>query len=1009
MAPKRPSNSRSAGPSPEGGSSVSRLCVATLSVGNGSVTLALVAGQTFMPGTFDIGLDGNVAGQLRIVAPARILTVSLPPHLLPATLDLLKPATGRSLFAAPLSLDASCAPIMETASIAGGCLSVTFTLAQAAMAEIAVSAMIEGGAQLAAGLAQQDGQDAAGRSRYRCSLPLLTLLRLGVIESVVLFVGGRRIDRAIRASAQDVGLVGYVGDASQHGITGWVADLRDPTRRIILAIVSGDRVLGTVAATLDRPEFAGLGIPTSAGFTIPHAMIVGLTDGARLAIMIAGTPTHLINSPLTINVERDVHGMFDNIDGNQACGWVMNVAHPDKPCKVEALCDGRVIGSAVANGIRRDVLEAGWPTDRCGYRITFTEPLHTLLGHDISVRVQGTSILLNGGPRQPKLNPNIAQYLLPDRGIAPAVLRRLRARIAHRTMGSAISIIMPVHNTRREWLVEALRSVCTQWCDRWELICVDDASTAPHVAMVLAWFAQTDARIRVIHTPRNLGIAGATTLGIQAARHPYVAFMDHDDTLEPDAVYHLIAAAKETGADVIYSDEAVTGDDISVILDVRARPAFSHDYYLSHPYFVHMVAVRTAIAQRIGGFDAALKTSADVDFILRAIEESRSVAHVPHVLYRWRTHSTSTGHETKGAVMAATTRIIQRHLDRVAAGAVVRPAPEFNQFEVRWPDPGGRVLIIIPTKDGVGVLRQCIESIEATVSPDDYRLVVIDHESKERDSKTYLARLAKRHTVMPYRGIFNYAQMNNRAIQAHGAGEPFVLFMNNDIEAIEAGWLERMRSVAARPEVGGVGTLLMYSDKRSQHGGVIVGINGLADHALRFEPVWEDGGLRNLGYNASLTSLRDFSAVTAACMMMRREVFEQVGGFDEAFRVGFNDTDLCLRIGRSGYKILYDGRTLLFHHESVTRIAKAQLKHPGDDARLREVWGSLLKAGDPFYSPNLELRGSDHTLRLGRPGPTRPRSVAVTMRAVARVTEAVPPPKPKKGRAESRVVAVSAD
>jgi hypothetical protein len=203
--------------------------------------------------------------------------------------------------------------------------------------------------------------------------------------------------------------------------------------------------------------------------------------------------------------------------------------------------------------------------------------------------------------------------------------------------------------------------------------------------------------------------------------------------------------------------------------------------------------------------------------------------------------------------------------------------------------------------------------------------------------------------------------------------------MNNDIEAVEKGWLQRMRSLAARPEVGIAGTALMYSDKRIQHAGVIVGINGLADHALRFEPVWQQDGSRTLGYNASLTAVRDFSAVTAACMMMRRSVFDQVAGFNEAYVVGFNDTDLCLRVGRAGYKILYDGRTLLFHHESVTRIAKAQLKHPKDDEKLRGDWAHLLRNGDPFYSPLLELYGTDHKLRLEGCGPVAPRVVAVAL------------------------------
>jgi GT2 family glycosyltransferase len=961
------------------------------------VSLHLSEPATVPPGVFDIRFDGQPGGQLVVSAPARRLSFLLPPNLLPFTLDLLDRDTGKSVFPSPVSLGEALQMRIDRASIGDGAITVEMTMAGEPVASLAILAATEEGAVFAAGFAERREAEDPRYSRYAAVLPLLRLLPLNTALPLTLYVSGRRLDPPLMGDAQRAGLAGYVDHASSDGISGWAADFRNPGRPLTIDVMAGDRRLGSVPAALPRPDLEVVGVIADCGFVIPKDMFRELRNGDSLSLVVAGTPTHLVNSPLTLTVEANIRGLFDNIDGNQACGWAIDMSHPDQPCTVEAICEGRVIGTAVASGLRRDVLEAGLPTDRCGFRISFDEPLHTLFDRDISVRLRGTAIVLNGGPQQPRLNPNIRAYLTPDRGIAPAVIRRLRARMNHAAQGLGVSVVMPVYNPRRDWLVEALRSVCTQWCDAWELICVDDASTEPHVAGVLQWFAQTDRRIRVIRAAVNQGIAGATTLGMRAARYPYVALMDHDDVLEPDAIHHLIATARQTGADVLYSDEALTGEDSSVVLDVRARPAFSYDYYLSHPYFVHLVAVRTEIVQRIGGFDTSLKISADVDFILRAIEQSRSVAHIPRVLYRWRTHAASAGHSKQGEVMAATTRVIQRHLDRVRPGARARPAREFNQFEIAWPDPGGRVLIVIPTKDGVDVLRQCIDSIAATTPASEYRLVVIDHDSREAKSKKYLAQIAKRHTVMPYSGVFNYALMNNRAIRAHAAGEPFVLFMNNDIEAVEPGWLQRMRSLAGRADVGIVGTALMYGDKRIQHGGVIVGINGLADHALRFEPVWEADGQRTLGYNASLTSVRDFSAVTAACMMMRMEVFEAVNGYDEAFVVGFNDTDLCLRVGRAGYKVLYDGRTVLFHHESVTRIAKAQLKHPKDDQKLREDWGHLLAAGDPYYSPLLELYGRDHRLRLEPCGRAGPRLVPVVLAGQRPPSAAstVPPPAPK--------------
>ncbi len=312
--------------------------------------------------------------------------------------------------------------------------------------------------------------------------------------------------------------------------------------------------------------------------------------------------------------------------------------------------------------------------------------------------------------------------------------------------------------------------------------------------------------------------------------------------------------------------------------------------------------------------------------------------------------------------MAATQGAIERHLARTGQVAMVSAGPGFNQFRLDWPDDGGEVLIVIPTKDRVDLLRRCIDSIEATAPDERYRIVVVDHQSTDPASVTYLRSL--RHTVMPFTGSFNFSAMNNLAVRTAGGTAGYVLFLNNDTEAVEPGWIGRLRSLAGRPGIGAVGPLLLYGDGRVQHAGVIVGFGGTADHAMRFaEPMLCDGS-RDPGYNASLTSVRDYSAVTAACMMMRRTVFEQVGGFDEALAVGFNDTDLCLRLRASGLRILYDGHTIVRHHESATRGSIAALADPPADGRLfRRRWAAFIRQGDPFYNPALALSGVDHRLK----------------------------------------------
>jgi glycosyltransferase involved in cell wall biosynthesis len=270
----------------------------------------------------------------------------------------------------------------------------------------------------------------------------------------------------------------------------------------------------------------------------------------------------------------------------------------------------------------------------------------------------------------------------------------------------------------------------------------------------------------------------------------------------------------------------------------------------------------------------------------------------------------------------------------------------------------------MPTRNRADLLRTAVSSIERTADSARYRLVIIDHESDEPESRAYLEEVAGKHVVMPYTGPFNFSRMNNLAVARYGADANFVLFLNNDIEATESGWITRLASLANRPDIGAAGALLMYADRRVQHAGVILGFNDSADHALKFQSVYlDEHGRRSLGYNCSLTSTRDFSAVTAACLMLRKSVFDELGGFDETMPIGFNDTDLCLRLRAAGYRILYDGATILYHYESATRSLTKQVFHPEDTRTMINRWGALLRAGDPFYHPNLSLVTQDHVPR----------------------------------------------
>ena len=835
------------------------------------------------------------------------------------------------------------------------------------LADVIGVELLDGGVLAGQGVAQR----LAGSDAWRYRVPLANLAAPGRELSLSLRLGGMIAHLApLRVAANALGLVGCVDVVTPTRVEGWALSLTAAQTSLALDVLIDGDVVGTVLPDGKRTDISmqnGEAGGTRCGFGFDLPSPVDGRAAKRISVCIAGTGTGLTGSPAVIDPMPALMGRFDTLHGMSAHGWALDRSKPGQKMSVEVIGpDGAILASGPATHFRGDLLGAGLADGLCAFKVDISAHYERLIGQEISVRFAGTNVVVAGSPIRIMPNGN-QQRFLRRRDVLlnkPGLLPRLRRALSHRAGDTGISIIMPVFNTPRTWLSEALESVRHQFCDAWELICIDDGSTAPHVRKLIESYAKNDRRVRLLSSPQNVGVTKATNFGLRAAQYPYVTFLDHDDYLEPDAVWQLIRTAQQTNADLIYGDEALTDEHLQGILEFRLRPAFSHDYYLSHPYFVHPICVRTELARRIGGWDESLEISADVDFVLRVLEQARQVAHVPAVLYRWRTHESSAGHARQAQVMAATSGALQRHLDRLGRGGRVSDGPWFNQFRVDWPSDDGLILIVMPTKNGRAFLQTAVESIERTAAGAAYRLVVIDHESDEPDTQDYLRAIAERHVVMPYAGEFNFSRMNNQAVARYGVDADYVLFLNNDIEATQDGWLDRLRSLAHRKEVGAVGALLMYVDKRVQHAGVVVGFNNSADHALRLQDVFLDAtGRRNLGYNCALTSVRDYSAVTAACLMMRIGVFRDIGGFEEKFGIGFNDTDLCLRTGKAGYKILYDGYTILYHYESATRAQTKQVFHAADTRRMTRRWSQLLKAGDPYYNPNLSLKTQDHVPR----------------------------------------------
>jgi GT2 family glycosyltransferase len=556
------------------------------------------------------------------------------------------------------------------------------------------------------------------------------------------------------------------------------------------------------------------------------------------------------------------------------------------------------------------------------------------------------------------------------------VMPELRQRAEAMRTRPRISIVVPTYNTPEPMLREMLSSVRAQLYSDWELCVADDGSSARHVVEILKEAARTDHRITLVLGAQNRGVSFASNRALELVTGEFVVLLDHDDILEPQALFRVAESITEDNPDMVYSDEVLVTPDATAVKQYVYRPAFSPEFLRGHPYIVHLVGFRTELVKRVGGFDETLRISQDYDLILRVSELARTVVHIPDILYQWRVHTGSAGHRKMDEVMATSKAVLQRHLDRCGEPGTVIDGPCFNFFDARYPLLAGlKVAIVIPAKNLGGLLRRCVESIRATVRDVDYRILVIDHESDDPETVAYLAELGTGVDVLHYSGPFNFSAMNNRAIAQLPDGFSHCLFCSNDIEALHPGWLHRMLERAQQRSIGVVGAKLLYPDRQTiQHAGVCVGAFGRGQHYATFLKLRSDR--LELGYFGGAALNHEVAAVTAACLLIRRDVFEELGGFDESLVAGFSDVDLCLRAGKRGYRVVLCPHAELVHHESAMRGTDEL--HPDDTARFRSKWHAYLAAGDPYYNPGLFLEST--TLEVRR----RLRCTADVVRRVVR-------------------------
>ena len=545
-----------------------------------------------------------------------------------------------------------------------------------------------------------------------------------------------------------------------------------------------------------------------------------------------------------------------------------------------------------------------------------------------------------------------------------------------------ISIAVPVYNTPETYLREMIESVCAQSYPHWEL-CIADASPvfiqgnfsgekpdtgsrrskATRLTAVIREYQEKDSRIRYRILETNRSISDNTNQAMEMATGEFVALLDHDDLLEPDALYEMAQELMgPDGADMVYTDEDKMNRKGSKFLTPNMKPDFNPDLLRSNNYICHFLAVRRSLIAKVGGFREEFDGAQDYDFILRCSEAAGKIAHVHRVLYHWRTHegSTSDNPDSKLYAFEAGKRAVQAHLDRLGIRAFVEETKDLGYYRVRYALEGDpMVSIIIPNRDEKETLQKCLESILEKTEYDRYEILVVENNSEKEETFSFYEEIDGKNNVrvLYWKDAFNYSAINNFA--ARQAKGEYLVLLNNDTEVITRGWMKELLSNCQRKEVGMVGAKLYFPDDTVQSAGTIIGLGGLADHAFVNMPRKQDGYMHRASIQMNL------SGVTAACAMVKRSVYEEVGGLEEELTVAFNDVDLGLKIVTAGYLIVYDPYAELYHYESKSRGVSDEKneRHKREVKYAQEKWAAFLEKGDPCYNRNLTLAKHNFSLR----------------------------------------------
>jgi len=707
---------------------------------------------------------------------------------------------------------------------------------------------------------------------------------------------------------------------------------------------------------------------------------------------------------------HSVVGAVDSASAFEVRGWAVDLCDKSVPVILEFLADGVFVGTAICNESRPDVQDSVGGTGNFGFtfriatshRLSFAggrtlkaidSQTHSQIGEPVVVYSDAARSwdIIADARREIAEVRKICERIesrLPDIGrmasvpseayseywerfyrLSPETIAGQREHCRSLEYRPLISVIVPTWNSDTRLLDKALCSMKAQSYDNWEVVITDDASNSDELNSLLRHYAG-DPRIRSVESAERGGIAINTNRGIEAARGEYIAFLDQDDEFAKDALYRIVMALQERRYRLIYSDEdRIEEDELGRCAHHTPffKPDFDPDLLLAQNYICHLVVLRRDVIAEVGGIHGGLDGAQDHDLLLRVVEncQAQDIHHVQRVLYHWRVNRQSFSNTTQNAdaIQNNIVLAVANHLKRRNLPATVEahedPVGAGRQFatRVRWAPSSllSKVSIIIATRDGVDLLRPCMESVLGSIEnfPAPVEILLVDNDSIDPATLDYMAGLSSIPAIrqLSFRGAFNWSAINNTAA-AEATGD-VLIFLNNDTVVLAKDWCLELATNAMRPDVGAVGARLLYADGTIQHAGVVVGIEGVAGHECVGETP-EAGGYFGRGH-----LLRSAAAVTGACMATRRTLFQQMdGGFDELnLKVAFSDIDYCMRVRQAGFRVVYNPFAVLYHLESKSRgreLSQAQkARHRAEALRFRGRWGDADDL-DPYYNLHFE-------------------------------------------------------